>query len=289
MLPPISAEVSYNRRWFGNFYYTDNRAVGPSDFDRATITAPTHSRLPNGGGYPVTFLVVKEGKQNVNDNYFTFASDYGDDTRYWHGIDTQFNARTTWGLNLQGGTSTGRGVRDNCDIWAALPEVVGSAQVGACDVTEPWTTLFRGLASYTVPKIDVLVSGTFRSQIAVNPGAVASNGGSLSANYTVPNATILAALGRPLAGNAPNTTVDLLLPGQQYQDRLNAVDMRFAKIFRFGSNSQRVDVGIDLYNLFNANTTTGYSQGFGTDGSTWLNPTAILNPRFVRFNVKYDF
>ena len=111
----------------------------------------------------------------------------------------------------------------------------------------------------------------------------------MSANYTVSNATILAALGRPLAGNAANTTVDLLLPGQQYQDRLNAVDMRFAKILRFGSTSQRVDVGIDLYNLFNANTTTGYNQAFGSDGSAWLNPTAILNPRFVRFNVKFEF
>ena len=39
LLPRISAEVSYNRRWFGNFYYTDNRAVGPNDYDRVTITA----------------------------------------------------------------------------------------------------------------------------------------------------------------------------------------------------------------------------------------------------------
>jgi hypothetical protein len=202
-------------------------------------------------------------------------------------VDVSANARTSFGLTLQGGTSTGRGVRNNCEITALLPETLGTAQVGSCDVTEPWLTTLRGLASYTVPRADVLVSAVFRSQVAVNPGAVASNGNSLSANYLVSTATIQQILGRPIAGGAANSTVDLLLPGQLYQDRLNAVDMRFAKIVRFGE--KRADVGIDLYNLFNANTTTGYNQAFGSDGSAWLNPTAILNPRFVRFNVKFEF
>ena len=45
----------------------------------------------------------------------------------------------------------------------------------------------------------------------------------------------------------------------------------------------------DLYNLFNANTGTAFNQAFGSDGATWLRPTTILNPRFVRFNVTVDF
>jgi hypothetical protein len=287
VMPRVSVEVSYNRRWFGNFYYTDNRAVGPSDYDTLTITAPQDSRLPDGGGYPVTFVTLKPERFGQNSNYFTFASDYGEDTRYWHGVDVSANARTTWGLTLQGGTSTGRGVRNNCEIVAKLPELLGSAQTSSCDVTEPWLTTFRGLGSYTVPKVDVLVSAIFRSQVAVNPGALATNGNALSANYLVSSATVQSILGRGLAGGAANATVDLLLPGQFYQDRLNALDMRFAKVLRFGG--KRADVGIDLYNLFNANTTTGYNQTYGSDGSAWLNPTAILNPRFVRFNVKFDF
>ena len=48
-------------------------------------------------------------------------------------------------------------------------------------------------------------------------------------------------------------------------------------------------MGVDLYNLFNANTGTTFNQNFGTDGSTWLRPNAILNPRYVRFNVTLDF
>ena len=288
MLPRVSVEVSYNRRWFGNFFYTDNQLLGPADYDQVTIAAPRHADLPDGGGYPVTFLVVKGPNFNQQRNYFTFASDYGEDTRYWHGVDTTINARTTWGLMLQGGTVTGRGVRDNCEITAKLPETVGSAQVDACHVTELWLTSFRGLASYRMPRVDVLISATMRSQPATTPaGAVAMNGSSLAANYNVSNAIIQAQLGRPLVGGAQNISVNLLKPGEQYQDRLNAVDMRFAKTLRFGQ--KRADIGIDLYNLFNGNTATGYDQGFGTDGATWLRPTAVLNPRFVRFNVTFDF
>ena len=288
LLPRLSAEVSYNRRWFGNFFYTDNLALGPQDYDQVTITAPQHPDLPDGGGYPVTFLVVKPENFNQTRNFYTFASDYGEDTRYWHGVDVTLNARTTWGLNLQGGTTTGRGVRNNCEITARLPETLGTSRVDACDVTERWLTSFRGLANYRVPRVDVLMSAIVRSQPATTPAnAVAMNGTSLSANYVVPNAVIQQQLGRPLAGGAQNVTVNLLNPGQLYQDRLNAVDMRFAKTFRFGA--RRADVGIDLYNLFNANTATAYDNGFGTDGSTWLRPTTVLNPRFLRFNLTFDF
>jgi hypothetical protein len=87
VVPRVSANVAYNRRSWGNFYYTDNRAVGPGDFDTVTLTAPRHPDLPDGGGYPYSFFVVKENKFGAVDNYFTFASDYGDVTYYWHGFD----------------------------------------------------------------------------------------------------------------------------------------------------------------------------------------------------------
>jgi len=141
-----------------------------------------------------------------------------------------------------------------------------------------------------VPKIDVQVSAILRSQANTSPGAgVASNGASLSANYAITNAQVIAALGRPLAGNAANTTVDLTLPGELYGPRINSVDMRFAKILRFGRT--RSTIGLDLYNLFNANTGTTFQQTYDplNNGATWLRPTAILNPRFVRFNATVDF
>ena len=40
ILPRVALDVSYNRRWWGNFFFTDNVALGPQDFDEVTITAP---------------------------------------------------------------------------------------------------------------------------------------------------------------------------------------------------------------------------------------------------------
>jgi hypothetical protein len=71
------------------------------------------------------------------------------------------------------------------------------------------------------------------------------------------------------------------------------IDMRFAKILRFGS--RRADVGVDLGNLLNTNYTTTYENIYQyspanvANGGTWNNPTAIYAPRFVRWNLTVDF
>ena len=54
LVPRVSVELSYARRVYGNFLVTDNRAIGPADFDPFTVTAPIDSRLPGGGGNGIT-------------------------------------------------------------------------------------------------------------------------------------------------------------------------------------------------------------------------------------------
>jgi hypothetical protein len=226
------------------------------------------------------------------DNYLTLADNYGDMTYYWHGVDMTATARTDNDLTLQGGFTSGAGLRDLCDIWAAVPEDMTqmgvNRRVDACRIEEPWLWNWRGLVTYIVPKVDVQVSGILRSQANIQAtNDPASSGLSQSANYFETNAAVMAALGRPIAGGATTTTLDLAKLGDVYPDRLNTVDMRFTKILRIGRT--RASVGVDLYNLFNANTGTTFNQNFGTDGSTWLRPNAILNPRYVRFNATVDF
>jgi len=295
--PRVSVEVGYNRRSWSNFFVTDNLALDSSDFNTVTITAPSNPNLPNGGGYPVSFLVRNARKPlGAVDNYYTFASTYGDWTAYWQGIDVTVNARLRNGLYLQGGSSSGYGVRDNCQVTAKLPELLYGAfpfgvsqQVGSCSVKEPWLTSARGLVSYTIPAVDVLVSASMRSTANVQPDAtgvaVATNGASLNGNVTLPGALVPGGL----APGVVLQSVNLLLPGQRYGDRINAMDLRLAKVLKFGRT--RTNVGFDLYNLFNANTGTAYNQTYdlSTNGAAWLRPTAILNPRFVRFNVTLDF
>jgi hypothetical protein len=296
LLPRVSAEVGYYRRSFANFFVVDNQRVGPSDYDPWTYIAPRHPDLPGGGGYAITqYAITAAAAARGAQSYQTFETDFGDArTQYWHGVDVNVNARLRNGLMMQGGTSTGRGVRDTCDTVVNID----SPDPRGCHVTEPWMTSVRGLISYTLPKLDVLVSAQIRSLNAANalPGLVgstsATNGASLNANTQVPNSVVQGSLGR-LPGVAlvtQTTAVNLLESGQLYPDeRVNQVDMRFAKILRFGG--RRADIGVDLYNLFNTNDTTAFQQSFdyNTVGATWLNPTSIVSPRFVRFNVTFSF
>ena len=63
VLPRVSVEIGYLKRWLQNFTATDNLAVQSSDFTPFSITAPVDSRLPDGGGYSVGTLynVVASG------------------------------------------------------------------------------------------------------------------------------------------------------------------------------------------------------------------------------------
>ena len=299
LLPRVSVEVGYSRRAWGNFTYTDNLAIGAQDFDTYTLTVPTDSRLSNSGE-PVSFALLKPASQGLVNNYLTKAKDYGDVTSYWQGVELTVNARTNNGLTLQGGVTTGGGTRDNCAITSKVPElliVAGVQQaISSCHVEEPWLPAWRGLVNYTVPKVDVQLSGILRSQPSIAAtNDPASSGASIAGNLIVPNALVQAALGRPLAGNAANVTTNVALPGDVYPERLNTVDMRISKILRFGRT--RSNIGIDLYNLFNANTGTVFNQTFGTltpsgsvaNGEVWMRPTSILNARFLRFNATIDF
>jgi hypothetical protein len=299
LFPRVSLEVGYNRRWWGNRAITINQNLnqGLADYDTFTVTVPSHENLP-GAGSQYSYISIKpaaaaRGTQNFQTLEKSIIGE--NPPWYWHGLDVTLNARLRNGLTLQGGSSTGRGVRNTCALWDAYPSLRGTSnRAEACDVTEDWITGFRGLATYTVPKVDVLVSMTFRSTLATAGGTTASSGGSLSADYQIPNTVVRDQLGLgrlPQGGTATgNTTVNLLLPGELYPlDRQNRLDMRFAKILRFGE--RRFDIGVDLYNLPNTNTTTDYEETYeyATNGANWLNPTDIVAPRVVRFNVTMSF
>ena len=294
VLPRVSVDLGYNRRWWGNFFATVNTLVGASDYDTYTVPLPNHPDLP-GAGTAATFVAITpaaaaRGARNLQTKETNFADAR---TAYWHGADYSATARLANGLTLQGGGSTGRGVREFCDLWRARPELQGNNRADACDITEPWLTSFRGLASYRLPRLDVLISATLRSVRTTASGDVASNGSSLDANYQIPNTVIRDQfLGRLPAGGLAtgNTTLNLLTPTALYPlERRTQMDMRLAKIVRLAG--ARYDLGVDLYNLFNANTPTGYEETFlyTNGGATWLNPTAITAPRLARFNVTVTF
>jgi hypothetical protein len=165
---------------------------------------------------------------------------------------------------------------------------IDSPDPRGCRSQEPYQTTLRSLASYTVPRLGVLVSATLRSQ---PPVQILGTG----ATWNVPNTVVISLLGRlPPGGLATgNTTVQLVDNGDHrlYVDnRRTQFDMRFAKTLRFGRT--RTDIGVDLYNLLNNNYALTYDSNYSytqPNGGTWLNPTSILSARFARFNITVNY
>jgi hypothetical protein len=269
ILPRVSAQVSYLRRWYGHFEITDNQLVTSADFDPFSITAPLDSRLPGGGGYVIDDQWnVSNAKFGQTRNFVTRASNFGDQTQYWHGVDVNIQARLGNGFTVQGGTSTGRQVEDTCDV------IIDNPSRRNCHVAYPFQTQLRGLATYTIPKLDVLVSGTFQS----TPGS------EILANYIVPSALVAQTLGRPLSGGAANVTINLLDAGEMYRDRINQIDLRIAKNIRFGRT--RANVGVDIYNALNSSVVQNSNSTYGTN---WLTPTLVMPARFAKVSAQIDF
>jgi hypothetical protein len=145
-----------------------------------------------------------------------------------------------------------------------------------CRVAYGVLTQVKGLGSYLVPKIEVQLAATFQSK----PGAM------LAANYAVPNDVVAPSLGRSLSGNAQNVTVNLVAPGAMYGDRLNELDLRLAKILRFGSS--RATAGVEIYNALNSSAVLAYNPAY-VPGGTWLQPMSVMTPRLFKCTIGIDF
>ena len=308
LIPRVSVTATFNRNWWGNWYVVDNRATTLADYTPYSIQAPLDPRLPNGGGYTINGLYnLVQAKVGQVDELAQSSKNFANQQENWQGIDVSVVARLRNGLTVQGGTSTGRRIADGCDVRAKLPEL-GSGPTGLtnssvtanvnalgggpfalsvnnpyCRIDEPYRTDFRGLASYIVPKADVQLSATWAS----------IPGDSLRADYTLTpadQAAVAAQIGRPLTGAF--NQVNLIAPATMWGARYSNIDMRVAKILRYGTT--RAQVGVDIFNLLNADTVTNYNFGFvprtaANPNGSWLIPTAIIPARYARIAVQVDF
>jgi len=312
--PRISLDVAYYRRIWQNFPVVDNVLAAPSDFQQFTMTVPTDSRLPGGGGYPLTYYNINPADPvnsrgfGFTQNNYTLSDKFGKEYEHWNGFDISVNARLANGLRFQAGTGTGRTVTDNCEIIAQLPEMLSwgatnAAAVAAngnqpqlakefCHLQEPWMTGFKGLAFYTIPKADVQVAATFRSVPGLantfGGGAGGAQPSGLAANFAATNAYLAANsnLGRALSGGAANTPVVIVNPDTTYLDRDNQLDFRIGKVFRWSGT--RTTVNLDMYNLLNSNTVLTANQTYSLVNNPWLTPTAIANPRLFKISFTFD-
>ena len=290
VLPRVAVEFGYQRRWLVNQSVIDNRNRSAADHTMFGVSIPVDARLPGGGGGVLDGLynVTPEAATRLNDNFETLSQNIGEWSRPSNSVNLNVTARMKNGLMVQGGFNSGNATNDYCDVRAQIPEwtviLAQSPTNPWCNTSTGWQTRATALGSYTVPKVDVQVSGTFRS----DPGQ------QLAANWTASNAATVG-LNRPFAGLGSQTiTVNLIEPGTLYGQRVNQVDMRFAKVLRF--KGTRTLVGFDVYNISNSAAVLTYNQTFipGQNESTpatarWLRPTSVLQARFVKISAQIDF
>ena len=282
LIPRVSVDFTYFRRWYGNFNIVDNRAVTAADFTPFTISAPSDPRLPNGGGDVVSGLYdVNPAKFGVTDNITTFAKNYGKEVRMWNGFAVGASARLLNGALLQAGLDRGTLTQDVCEIRAKVPEWTITDVLGPyagpttpyCH-TEQKQTQFKMLGSYTVPKVELQVSGTLQSL----PGP------EIFANYVATNAQVVPTLGRNLAaGPGATVTVNLVKPGTMYGPRLNQLDLRIGRALHVGRT--RTTLNLDVYNALNVDTVLTMSNAY----ATWQRPQSIILARFAKLGLQFDF
>src|SRR5262249_30890960 len=147
-----------------------------------------------------------------------FADNYGNQYEHWNGVDVNVNARLQRGVLVAGGFSTGRTSTDNCDVVTKLD----NPSPLYCHIDTKFLTQVKAFASYTIPRLDVIVAAPLQSI----PGR------QILANYNVSTAQAAASLGRPVSGNAALSTVNIVPPGTMYGERLNQLDLRFGKNLR---------------------------------------------------------
>jgi hypothetical protein len=305
LLPRMSVDVAVFHRLYGNFWAVDNLALAPSDFTQFTIPAPVNALLPGGGGYPVNAYDLNPNKFGVPQQLYSTLSDKiapGGWKDHWTGFDVGVNLRMR-DVFVQGGGSFGKRDADNCDLIAKDPEMssyVGSVSevVGsqgganaavlvspgtwqtACTIHTPWTayTQVKLIGRYTIPRVDVLISGTFQNL----PGSA------LSVTYAAPNAIVAPVLGRSLSGGAANSSINIISPGTLYTDRVSQLDLRFGKKVTLGQaygKKFNSVLSVDVYNALNTDVATGVSSAL----TTLFRPTSVLPGRFVKLGIQLDF
>jgi hypothetical protein len=288
LLPRVSVDVAYIRRVHGNFLVTDNRALAPSDYDRFTVTLPGDPRLPGGGGSVIADLYDLNPSKTVGgipqDNYRTFSDTYGKQQQHWNGVDVNVSARPG-NLLVAGGFSTGRAFADNCDVVTKLdnpsinPVTLQGAPAGSiqstayCKSHNKFLTQVKGYAAYTLPRIDVQVAGTLQSL----PGPA------ITAIRSYTNPEIVASLGRSLSAGAQTANINIVEPGTLYGERLNQVDFRVGKVFRFART--RTALNVDLFNAFNRDTILAQSNIF----ANWQDAQIIVQGRIAKISAQFDF
>jgi hypothetical protein len=145
-----------------------------------------------------------------------------------------------------------------------------------CDVVPPWSAATQYKLSGTIPLPYQFQTGITYQNLPGIP---------YYSTYVFSNAAIAPSLGRNLSLGANGTvTVDLIPPQTQFEDRIQQLDLRFARNFRF--SGKRFEPEFDIYNALNASPILSVNNSYG---AAWRTPTQILAGRLLKVGLKVTF
>jgi hypothetical protein len=277
LFPRVSVTAGYYRRDFYNLQVNDNQAISLSDWSAPfSINTPTDPRLPLSGQAIPLYNLNANKVGAATDTLVTYST--ANKTTY-NGVEFTANVRRDHFI-VFGGVTTDKRTTITCDGDTSSSIAGGARDTpnGArfCDAVPPFRTTVKASAAYSFP-YDINLSGSFTSI----PGPT------VAANYTV----TAAVAGRPIISStagANSIVVNLVQPGSLFLDYQNRLDMRVGKTFKL--DRTRIQGFMDVFNVFNAGTALSVNQTYAAAGqNNWMQPTTIMDGRYLRFGMQLNF
>jgi hypothetical protein len=257
----MSVSVRYTYRKNGKILAEEDLALPNSAF-----TVPSTATDPLTGT-TINYWSINPAIGTVRNNII--LTQFDDNYTRYHGVDLVFDRRFD-GRWLARGSVTfqdnyGRvGGYLNRNDREIFP--YGAAGLDA-------KRLVRLQTSYVMPW-DINTALTFRHTSGLNSfSAVAQSPSPMARVVQVPDRTTNQLYQIRVEDN-----------GEYRQDAVNVLDLRAAKIFRFGR--AKVEGIFDVFNVFNANNVLAAGT---LTSSNYDRPTVVLTPRVARFGVKFEF
>ena len=292
----LSIEVAYFRRDNFNFLVADNLNITRDDFTEFSIIAPEDPALGSYSGQTLDglYTLSPEGAAKGTNNQMVRASDFGDMTETFNGIDFIFDGRLPNGVTLAGGVATGAVAVNECFVVDNPMQ----ARDGYCSYAPAWSDRTQYKLNGSVPlPYDMAFSFVFQSipgerrfsdfAVARQIDFVEQQLGHelLETGLTVP--LFPSGIGFWTDARGGTLTTSRYIDNSvHYEPQVNQFDVRLTKILRFGGGLIRAN--FDVFNIFNANSVTRVVDTY-TDPGTFPRVTGIMNGRLFKFGATFDW
>ena len=292
VLPRVSVEVGYFRRWLNNFTITDNLARRPRPTSRRTASPRRRIRgclaaaATRSTGSTTSCRASSARPATTSRSRTTSASSI----RRYNGVLFNVSARLGAGVQFQGGINSGKTVKDNCAVRAQLPELTTVAGVSpAVNPGNPYCHADPGLHHQGHGARQLHRAEDRRARSRARSAATRARPGA------PPGTRRWRWSPRPSAVR-PTSSARRCRSAWWRLVRCGAIASTHsicASPRSSGSVACGTTSGSTSINVTNSNAILTYNQNFNpavtTGSQAWLAPQSVLTPRFFKLGAQIDF